>query len=61
MLQFHVEKNAGSFGPEKMPAISRREICRQFQVGKYAGNFGPEKKMSANSGWKKCQQYRIGT
>ena len=44
MPQFRVKKNAGSFGSEKMPAISRREICRQFRVGKYGGNFGPEKK-----------------
>ena len=61
MPQFCVEKNSGSFGSEKMPAISRREICRQFQVGKYASNFGPEKKCRQIRAGKKCQYYRIGT
>ena len=46
MPQFLVEKNAGSFGSEKMPAISRRGICRQFRAGKKVGKFVPEKNAS---------------
>ena len=38
MPQFRVEKNAGSFGSEKMPAISGRK--------KNVGKFGPEKNAS---------------
>ena len=50
--QFSVDKYAGYFGSENMPAISCRKICRPFRVGKYAGHFGSED-VPAISGLKK--------